>query len=100
MKGILPNLTSNSNSNFMKLPLYVRFSDPKDPEKPVRFRWYANHFDDTYILWDKETDTKVSIPTNYIREQSRDPRESDTQFVIRIVREALTRGVAKQLKSP
>ena len=82
----------------MKFPLYVKFNDPQDPEKPSRFVWYANHFDDSYTLWDKETDTKVSIPTNYMKEQKRNPRESDTEFVIRIIKEALVSGFVKQLK--
>lgn len=76
-----------------------RFEDSEDPEKPSRFVWQYFAFDDEYILWDRETDTKVILTSQYIKEQQRLSHETDTQFIVRLVKELLTLKQAKQLPS-
>ncbi len=83
----------------MDLPLYVNFKDPLDPEKPTRFEFYMQYFSDSYILKDNETGVRVELTTQYIREQKRLPNETDTQFVVRLVRDILERENIKKLKS-
>jgi hypothetical protein len=77
-----------------------RFNDPEDPEKPNRFIWYYKGFDDEYVLWDRETNVEVLLPSQYIKEQQRLPHETDTQFIIRLVKELLTFKQMKQLPPP
>lgn len=81
------------------LPMYVKFEDPEDPEKPCRFEWGQNYFNDCYYLYDRETRTRVEIYRDYLLDKKRLPHETDKQFVIRIVREGLEKLELKQLKA-
>jgi hypothetical protein len=83
----------------MRPQYYVKFNDPNDPEKPVRFRWHYNFFSDCYVLTDTETKATIELTSSYLRGQDRKQNETDTMFVTRIVAQLITTMKQKQITS-